>query len=62
MMKNGCKSAVFSIAMHYFFHPDAIIFPSRCTIIFIAMHYLPHREASLKLPAGHHLSLLSVLI
>lgn len=62
MMKNGCKSAVFSIAMHYFFHPDAIIFPSRCTIISIPTHYLPPREVLLKPPAGHHLSLLSVLI
>ena len=29
MMKNVCKMAVFSIAMQYFFHPDAIFFSSR---------------------------------
>jgi hypothetical protein len=47
MMKNGCKSAVFSIAMHYFFHPDAIffhpdaqLFSSRRIIIPIVSHYL----------------------
>ena len=62
MMKNGCKMAVFSVAMHYFFHPDAIIFSSRCTIIFIATHNYLHRESLFKPPAGHHLSLLSVLI
>ena len=62
MMKNACKMAVFSVAMHYFFHPDAIIFSSRCTIIFIATHYNPHRESLFKPPDGHYLSLLSVLI
>ncbi len=40
MMKNGCKMAVFSIAMHYFFHPDAQLFSSRRIIIPIVSHYL----------------------
>ena len=61
-MKNGCKSAVF-------FHRDALFFASRRKIISVATYQffcrdalIAPREASFKPPAGHHLSLLSVLI
>jgi hypothetical protein len=60
-MKNGCKMAVF-------FHRDALFFASRRTIISVATHQffrrdalIAPREASLKPPAGHHLSLLLVI-
>ena len=45
MMKNGCKMAVFSIAMHYFLRRDAQLFPSRRTIIYVATHQFFRRDA-----------------